>query len=69
MAAITIEEGQLKDLIKTALIDVLETRRDLVREIFEEVMEDVALSRAIEQGMKSETVSRDEVYAILDGNQ
>lgn len=69
MAAITIEEGQLKDLIKTALIDVLETRRDLVREIFEEAMEDVALSRAIEQGMKSETVSRDEVYAILDGNQ
>ena len=69
MAAITIEEGHLKDLIKTALIDVLETRRDLVRDIFEEAMEEIAFTRAIEQGMKSEIVSRDEVFAILDGNQ
>ncbi len=69
MPLITIEEGQLKDLIKTALIDVLETRRDLVREIFEEAMEDVAFVKAVEAGMKSETVSREEVFAILDGNQ
>ena len=69
MSTITIEEGQLKDLIKAALIDVLETRRDLVRDIFEEAMEDVAFSKAIEQGMASENASRDEVLAVLNGEQ
>lgn len=66
MATATIEEGKLKDLIKTALIEVLETRRDLMQEIVEEAMEDFALSRAIEQGMTSKKASRDEVFAILE---
>ncbi len=69
MAAITVDEGKLKDLIKTALIDVLETRRDLMQEIVEEAMEDFAFSQAIDEGMKSETASRDEVFAILDGSR
>jgi len=66
MATATIEEGKLKDLIKTALIEVLETRRDLVQEIVEDAMEDFALARAIEQGMRSAAVSREEVFAILE---
>ena len=66
MATATIEEEKLKDLVKTALIEVLETRRDLMQDIVEEAMEDFALSRAIEQGMGSEKVSRDEVFAILE---
>jgi hypothetical protein len=67
MATTTIEEGKLKDLIKTALIEVLETRRDLMQEIVEEAMEDFALSRAIESGMEGEKASRDEVFAVLEG--
>jgi len=69
MATTTIEEGKLKDLIKTALIEVLETRRDLMQEIVEEAMEDFALSRAIELGMESEKVSRGEVFAVLEGKE
>ena len=67
MATVTIEESALKDLIKTALIDVLETRRDLMQEIVEEAMEDFAFSRAIDEGMKTKKVSRDEVFASLEG--
>ncbi len=67
MATVTIEESALKDLIKTALIDVLETRRDLMQEIVEEAIEDLAFSRAIDEGMKTKKVSRDEVFAILEG--
>ena len=69
MAVATIDEGKLKDLIKTALVEVLETRRDLMQEIVEEAMEDFAFSRAIEEGMKTEKTSRDEVFAILEGEQ
>ena len=66
MATAIIEEGKLKDLIKTALIEVLETRRDLMQEVVEEAVEDFAFSRAIEEGMTSEKVSRDEVFAVLE---
>jgi len=62
----TIDDAKLKDLIKTAIVEVLETRRDLMQDIVEEAMEDFAFSRAIEQGMLSRTSSREEVFAILE---
>jgi len=69
MATVTIEEGKLQGLIKTALIDVLENRRDLMREVVEETLEDWAFSRAIEEGLKSKAASRDEVFAILESKK
>ena len=59
----------MKELIKSALVEVLETRRDFVQEIIEDAMEDVAFSRAIKEGMTSETSSREEVFAILEGEK
>ncbi len=67
MATTTIDDGKLKDLIKTALVEVLESRRDLVQEIFEDAIEDLAFSRAIKEGMESGKSSREEVFAILEG--
>lgn len=67
--ATTFDEERLKDLLKSALVEALEEQRDLVRDIVEEAMEDIALGRAIEQGLDSEPVSRDEVLAILEGKQ
>jgi hypothetical protein len=63
------DEEKLKDLLKSALVEVLEERRDLLQDIVEEAIEDFALARAIEQGITSEPVSRDEVFAILEGEQ
>jgi hypothetical protein len=59
----------LKELLKTAIIEVLEEREDLVRDLLEEVLEDIALVRAIEAGEQTETVSRDEVFKSLEGGQ
>jgi hypothetical protein len=67
--ATTFDEEKLKDILKAALVEVLEERRDLVQDIVEEAIEDFALARAIEQGLASESVSRDEVFAILKGAQ
>ena len=69
MATATIDEEKLKALLKSALMEALEEHRDLVQEIVEEAMEDIALARAIEQGLGGESVSRDEVFAILEGAQ
>jgi len=67
--AATFDEEKLKELLKSALVEALEEQRDLVRDIVEDAMEDFALARAIEQGLGSESISRDEVFAILEGAQ
>lgn len=59
-------ESQLKDALKAALVEVLEERPDLLRDVLAEVMEDIALARAIQEGETSEPVSRAEVFGLLD---
>lgn len=64
MAQASSEEDRFKELLKTAIVEVLEERRELVRDVFEEALEDVALVRAIEEGEQSPLISRDEVCFV-----
>ena len=56
------EERRLKGLLKDAVVEVLEERRDLLRDALQESLEDVALVRAIQEGEKSRLVSRQQVF-------
>jgi hypothetical protein len=47
------DEEKFKGLIKAAIIEVLEERGDLVRKALEDVVEDYALARAIEEATRS----------------
>ncbi|HYP52887.1 MAG TPA: hypothetical protein VEQ42_05070 [Pyrinomonadaceae bacterium] len=67
MTTAMIDEERLKDLLKTALIEALREQRDLVQEIVEEALEDIALGRAVEEGLGGASVSREEVLEILEG--
>jgi hypothetical protein len=62
----SIDEAKLKDLLKSAVAQVLDERREFVKEIIEEAMEDVALARAIDEGVSTDTVLRQEVFTILE---
>ncbi len=62
-----MNEAQLKEILKEAIVEVFEERRDLIGDLIEEALEDVALARAIEKGEDSEFVGRDEVFKILEG--
>jgi F0F1-type ATP synthase membrane subunit b/b' len=61
----TLDEVKLKKLLKTAVEEVLEERRDLVSEALADAVEDLGMVRAIVEGARSEQVSRDEVFRIL----
>ena len=67
MAELLQDEAKLKALFKTAVLEVLEERKELLQDIIEETLEDVALARAIEAGQRTEDVSRREVFSVLEG--
>jgi hypothetical protein len=66
MATTLIDEAKLKEALKSAILEILEERKDLVREVLEEALEDIALARAIGEGEQSELVTRDEVFKALE---
>ena len=67
MGLSALNQDQLKDVLKAAIIEVLEERRDLVREAVEEALEDIALAHASEEGEQSAPVQRSDILATIDG--
>ena len=67
MATTTIDDKKLKNLMKSALAEALKEQRSLVQDIVEDALEDVAMARAIEQGLRSKTISRAAVLKIIEG--
>ncbi len=68
MTPASFNKNELKDLLKAAIVEVLEERRDLLREILEEALEDVGLAYAIQEGESTATASRDAVFEILEAS-
>ena len=61
-----LDSGKLKEIFKQAIIEAMEEKRDVVHDLLVEVMEDLAMTHAIEQGEETELVSGDEVLSILE---
>ncbi len=65
MAEITIDESKLKELLKTAIVELLQERKEVVYDVLAEIIEDIALEKAIEEGENTEPVSREAIFNIL----
>ena len=57
-----IDKTKIKALFKEALVEVIEENQELVGSILVDALEDIGLFLAIEEGEKTETVSRDEIF-------
>ena len=66
MQQIIDDKNQLKEVFKQAFAELLQERRDLLYDVFIEVLEDIALANAIKEGEETEVVSRKQVFKILD---
>ena len=66
MSSITIDDQTLRVLLKEALIEVLEERPGLFRDILTEAVEDIGLARAIKEGESTAVVSKDAVLKALE---
>jgi hypothetical protein len=62
-----LEAQDFRPLLKELLREMFTQERDLLAELIYEVMEDVAMAKAIAEGKNSENVGRDEIFALLEG--
>ncbi|MBE0408836.1 MAG: hypothetical protein IBX69_03800 [Anaerolineales bacterium] len=67
--SLSIDEQVAKELFKQAMIELLEERKDIFYDLFVEVIEDTILVNAIRAGESSETIGRDEISRILEGDR
>jgi len=61
-----IKDNQLKETFKEALIEVFETRRDLLVDAITEAIEDIGMLNAIKEGDKNDLVKEDVVMKYLN---
>jgi hypothetical protein len=66
---ICVDENRLKELMKDAFVEVFDERKEVIYEILAEVIEDIALARAIKEGEATKSVSRDEIFGIIKGRE
>ena len=67
MVTITVEEQGVRELLKQAILELLEERQDLFRELLTEAIEDLGLINAIKEGEATSDVSKSEILSILAG--
>lgn len=60
------DNDKLKELIKQAIIEAMQERKDLVHDLLVEAMEDLAMIHAIQNGEETPPASRQEVFDILE---
>jgi hypothetical protein len=68
MTEINLNEDKIKQLFKTALMEVIQEQKEVFSDLFAEIIEDIALEKAIKEGENTEPVSREAIFKIL-GNK
>lgn len=69
MAQVSLSQRALKQALKEALAEALSEQRELLHEVFAEVLEDMGLAQAIQAGRKTPLVERDEVLRGARGKR
>ncbi len=67
MTTFSLEDNHTKDIIKQALLELFQERRDLFADLFEDVIEDIGLANAMRVAENSGNVTEQEVLAVLRG--
>ena len=63
----SLNSETLKQTFKQALVEVLNEVHHVLRGVFAEAIEDLALAEAIRAGQDSELVTRGAVFEVLEG--
>jgi hypothetical protein len=61
-----LESEQLKEIFKSAIVELLRENRADVSALLSEIIEDIAMEKAISEGENSELVSRESIFGLLE---
>jgi hypothetical protein len=61
-SAASIEDNQLKALVKRAILEVFQEHEDVLRELLEETIEDVVAARAADACKRAEETNRNRLF-------
>jgi hypothetical protein len=61
-----IESEQLKEIFKGAIVELLRENRSEVSALLSEIIEDIAMGKAIDEGENTELVSRQSIFNLLE---
>jgi hypothetical protein len=61
------DSDKLKEIFKQAIIEAIEEKKEVVHDLLMDAMEDLAMIHAIQEGEKTGSASRNEVFKILKG--
>ncbi len=64
---ISLDDSRLKALLKETILELLDEHREEFSRVLLEVLEDIALSRAIREGETSGEADRQEILDIIAG--
>jgi len=68
MTELNLDEDKIKQPFKIALTEVIQEQKEVFSDLLAEILEDIALEKAIKEGEDTETVSREAIFNIL-GNK
>lgn len=66
MPEITLDSERLKEILKNAIVELIRENREEVSEFLAEIIEDIAMERAIVEGEDTELVSRESIFQLLE---
>ncbi|MGI0479482.1 hypothetical protein ACN4EE_01695 [Geminocystis sp. CENA526] len=66
MTNLLLETNQLKKTLKEVILEILYENKQEFSDLIMEILEDIALSKAMEEGEKTELVDRESIFNILE---
>jgi hypothetical protein len=66
MPEITLDSDRLKEIFKSAIVELMHENRAEVSDFLVEMLEDVAMEQAIVEGEATEIVSRESIFRLLE---
>ncbi|HEY9628877.1 MAG TPA: hypothetical protein V6C84_16370 [Coleofasciculaceae cyanobacterium] len=66
MSELTLDQNQLKAIVKVALLELFQENRSAFTELIAEAIEEIGLERAIVEGEATEPASRADIFKLLE---
>jgi hypothetical protein len=69
MTEMSLNSEQLKAVVKSAIVELFQENRQEMSALLAEIIEDIAMESAIEEGETTEKVSREAIFQLLESKE